>query len=227
MASRSDGFALLRVSAPALLGLLMGCSDGGIDFVRPDFDDLLDESLALRDDFESLDPARPEDLPTTGVASYDGVLVMETDDDQTLAGEMSVNVDFGDARDPISGEVSDIVDEDAGRYDGTLDVSDSRLDREGTLLEGPVFSADLGGTLVDPDGVEQDVDADLNGSFAGSENDAISHVGGFTEGESCAGEDCVGFDGAFVLERTGGLDISGDVDGGPLGAVQGDGSDGL
>ncbi|TNC73756.1 hypothetical protein [Rubellimicrobium roseum] len=192
-----------RRGAVALLCLLAGCSGGSGGGGEPlrSYEDLADEALALADEIKAMDTVPGEDLPVSGKARYEGIMAVTVEDGSRLAGAMEMEVDFGDASDPVSGRVSNIVSSDEERYGGSLALSDSRLDRTADGDVDPTLVADLGGTVTGPDDRTTRVEADIWGSFGG---EGASHAGGFVGGRACTAGDCQGLDGAFILEPPGG-----------------------
>lgn len=192
---------------PLTLGLLAGCSgssddseDGptGFDAVEARADRLVNE-------IQDLGYTDPASLPTSGAATYEGVVGLdlasvpnETLQGQDVAGDLELTVNFASAGDQVTGTASDFVGVDDADWDGTLIIDDGSLDRSAEPGAEPVFTAEMAGVITSEDGTDWTVDTGLTGSFAGDDH---SHVLGTVDGSACAASDCTVVDGGFVGER--------------------------
>lgn len=144
------------------------------------FDEYVSEALDLDDDIAGLPFDEPAGLPTTGNASYDGVIGAivgaGTIDEVSVAGDLELTVQF--AQNSITGNVTDIVDEFDGRYAGTLNITDGIIDRDVDLVTDFTFVADMSGNLTNPAGGPVSVDALLRGDFFGSGQYIAGEVSG-------------------------------------------------
>lgn len=200
------------VDSRAWLGALMatamvaGCSGGGSDGSVEDMDgtgpsnsatltELVDEANTLADRALYMEDTSAADLPTSGTASYDGVMMVSTSDGNALIGDLDLSVDFGASNDPISGSVTGLVDRDEGRWGGSLDVDDGTLNRDTGGF--PTWAANLEGTVVSPTETDYEVDGQVEGGFGRSD---ASFIGGELTGEACAG-DCVSIEGFLLADR--------------------------
>lgn len=157
------------VALAAALTLAACSSDGGFDGfgeAEPSFADL----QGLREDID--DPSSltfaldPQDVPTSGSASFGGVMQIETEGTGGLPaemlGELDLRLDFGSPGNLVSGTAGGFVAEDGERLDGQLALSggdrgsDAAFD--GTGLEG---------TLTGEDGAEFGFAGSLEGVLKG------------------------------------------------------------
>ncbi len=191
----------------AALGALAGCSDGNGGSEPPPsvtdagYDVAFDEAVALFDEATAAGLTPLDALPTSGSATYDGVMYLDTgfvepgpDGDNELLGDLRIGIDFGNPRDAVTGRVTDFVDEDDQRYAGTLTLSNGDL----APREDPVLIADMDGTLTAPDGTDYAIEADLGADFFGEDHEFV--VGG-VGGEACGGGSCTDLEGGFTAER--------------------------
>lgn len=194
----------------AALAALAGCSDGSTSgnggsepppVTAAGFDVAFDEAVALFEEATDAGFTPPEALPTSGSATYDGVMYLDTgfvepgpDGNHELLGDLRIGIDFGNPQDAVTGRVTDFVDEDDQRYAGTLTLSNGDL----ALTDDPALVADMDGTLTAPDGTDYDIEAGLGADFYGEDHEFV--VGG-VGGEACGGGSCTDLEGGFTAER--------------------------
>lgn len=199
-----DGRAWL--GALVATAMVAGCSGGGGNGPVEETDgtsssssatltELVDEANTLADQALYMEDTSAADLPTSGTASYDGVMMVSTSDGNALIGDLDLSVDFGASNDPISGSVTGLVERDEGRWGGSLNVDNSVLDRE--TSGSPTWTANLEGTVTNPTDTAYEVDGQVEGGFGRSD---ASFIGGELTGEACAG-DCVSMEGFLLADR--------------------------
>jgi hypothetical protein len=185
-------------------GSLSACSSGGSGGSSddpPTFSELEAEGDVLAGQIEALDYTDPSSLPTSGSAQYNGVMGVYVGDEENggiIAGDLRLDVAFSGA-DPITGRVTNLVDQDNTRYQGQLNISGSDLDRTIDPDLEYTYVAGLAGSVSDPaDGAVYNVNGDLFGDFFGSN---YSHTGGDVEGTVCSAGDCLDMYGLFGARR--------------------------
>ncbi len=197
------GLRLLTLCALAACG--EGSSDGdGDDGSR--FDELEARSDELLNEVQDLGYADPASLPTTGAATYEGVvgLNFESIPDDTLqgydmAGDLEMTVNFAGAGDRITGTADGFAGVDGEGFDGALIIDDGSIERDADPdAEEYTFGADMAGELTGEDGTGWIVDTGLQGNFAGEDH---SHAFGEVAGTGCTDSGCTAVDGGFVAER--------------------------
>jgi hypothetical protein len=110
----------------------------------------------------------PTTLPTSGGATYDGLMSLEQ-----IVGEMTMTTDF--ANDAISGSMTNFIDEDDSAISGTLTISsasDGGIDRTVDTATAYTFTAELTGELSDEDGAYTIVSVIL-GDFTGPDQEYV------------------------------------------------------
>ncbi len=201
MSLAGRGFALLMVCALAACGETDddGDNDGNA------FESLEARSDALTNEVQDLAFTDPSALPTTGTATYEGVvgLNLESVPDETLqgydlAGELEMTVNFAGAGDAITGRADEFVGIDGEEFAGALIIDDGSLDRDADLSSEYTFGADLAGELTGEDGTSRTFDTEMLGDFAGSDH---SHAFGVVGGTACTDTACTLVEGGFVGER--------------------------
>lgn len=199
MTSAGRGLALLMLSVLAACG----SSDDGDDGAG--FDELEARSDELRNEVQDLSFTDPSSLPTTGAATYEGVvgLNLESIPDDTLqgydmAGELEMTVNFAGAGDEVTGKADNFVGVDGEEFDGALIIDDGSIDRTADPETGNTFGAQMAGELTAEDGTSWTVDTGLEGDFAGADQ---SHAFGEVTGSACTDSACTEVDGGFVAAR--------------------------
>ncbi len=99
-------------------------------------------------------------MPTTGTADYDGFLRFDAppaSGANVVYGVLEMQVDFAPAAGAVTGQVSDMVDNNELAWTGTLAITSATpvtIDRlaDPSAPGGYVFYADLNGTLAGPGG---------------------------------------------------------------------------
>lgn len=190
------------IGALAAAGLVTGCSDGGSGSdanASPTYGELSDQAGALEDRTENLPLTDPSVLPTSGSASYDGVIGLVSDGaggaPEDFAGELTLNVDF--RRDDLSGQATNFVTAGEERLDGTLAITGGDIARGTDPELEPTYAFDMGGTLSDTDGDDYRVDATGVGAFLGEDAEATF---GFVGGEMISKNGTASLGGAYVAD---------------------------
>lgn len=195
------GLALLALCA------LVACGEDSDDASEDGgrFDDLEARSDGLLNEVQDLGATDLASLPTTGAATYEGVvgLNFEAIPDGTLqgydmAGDLEMTVNFAGAGDQVTGRADGFVGLDGEEFDGALIIDEGHLDRGAGVEADYAFGADMAGELTGADGTSWIVDTGLQGNFAGEDH---SHAFGDLEGTGCAEAACAGVSGGFVAER--------------------------
>lgn len=203
MTNAGRGLALLMLCALAACG--DGDGDGEDGEGASGFDELEARSDGLLNEVEDLSYTDPSTLPTTGAATYDGVvgLNFEAMPDRTLqgydmAGELEMTVNFAGAGDQITGSADNFVGLGGEEFSGALIIDDGRIDRSADLEAEYTYGAEMAGELTAEDGTGWTVDTALDGDFAGRDH---SHAFGDVTGSACAASACTEVNGGFVAER--------------------------
>ena len=165
-----------RYLALALVaGGVSACSDGaGGSDDAPSFDELVSEGLALEERYEDSSLTSVADMPTSGSATYDGVVGYSTstsDPDAIIANpetvsSLTLTADFGSS--DISGRAYDFQNADGSDVSGDLEIT-------GGSISGNEFGANIDGTLNQA-GTTISYDGELAGGFV--DEDAGAVVGG-------------------------------------------------
>lgn len=175
----------VQASALAVMAVLMtGCASGGGDeTTRNAYDSYIAQLSDLRSDLGTLSPLDVSELPTSGSASYTGVVGfgvrMEQATDTSMAGAMELSVDFGGSGD-ITGRIHDVAanelrltGEDIGPVEGELRIVNGTIERNPIDPRfDPHFTADVEGTLTDDLGPLV-FDATIDGRFVGEDAQMI------------------------------------------------------
>ncbi len=173
-----------------------GSSTGGGTNPSASFADIAAGGLALADEIATIPYTDPTTLPAQGSASYDGFIGVDVGNAATVAGDLTLNANFGS--DQVSGSASNFFDEAENAYGGTLDITQGTVDRGADTRFDFTFTADLTGDLTDTDGAVIEVDADIEGDFTGTD---YQYVEGFVSGTATVDGEPAFFDGEFVGER--------------------------
>lgn len=175
--------------------LLAGCSGGGGGgTATPSLSFTEIEALAaeLGEEIDGLDVTAPEDIPSQGSATYEGVgrfaLGDASDDGDEILSQMTLNVDF--ASEDLDGRFYNNRLRDHGRLRGDIDISD------GQIVDG-LLTAEAEGRLREGD-LRHDVSADLLGVFY---DDDAGYVGGLATGEITTDDEARDLIGAFLGEE--------------------------
>lgn len=190
------------LGALAAAGLAAGCSDSGSGSdadASPTYAELSEQVEVLEDRTENLLLTDPSSLPTSGSASYDGVIGLGSDGSggapKDFAGELTLNVDF--SRDDLSGQATNFVTAGEERLDGTLAITTGDIARGTDPKLEPTYAFDMGGTLSDADGDDYRVDATGVGAFLGEDADATF---GFVGGEMTSAGGTASLGGAYLAD---------------------------
>lgn len=155
--------------------------------------------LDLTDAAITLGFTDPASLPTSGSANYLGVMGVAVDpgspDAITAIGALEMTVQFGS--DSLSGRVTDVIDEDDGRYQGTLSITNGDINRAADVTSEFTYFADLDGTLVSPDGQSLTVDALMAGDLLGPGSYTEGGVSGFVTSANGTSS----LEGGYIAER--------------------------
>ena len=202
----------MRKTTPVVASIclisLAGCQAGGAAD-RPTYDALFSEFNTIDSQIDRRNIAAmtdPSTLPTTGGASYTGVLGVNlpaSAGDTSLIGDMAMTANFGNSS--ISGGVDNFVDTGEQQYDGNLTITNGTIFRGADLNSQFTFVADLEGTLANQTGGLFTFNMDLLGDFyAGSTSDNTAFVAGEMNGsvDTPGGQvDYTGTDTYFVAQR--------------------------
>jgi hypothetical protein len=202
MTDAGRGLALLVLCALAACG---ESSDDGDGEEGERFDEIEARSDGLLNEVQDLSYTDPASLPTTGAATYEGVVGLdfeaipgETLQGYDMAGDLEMTVNFAGAGDRITGTADGFVGIDGEEFDGALIIDDGSLDRDADVESEYTFGADMAGELTGEDGTGWIVDTGLQGDFAGEDH---SHAFGDVAGTGCTEAACTEVSGGFVAER--------------------------
>ncbi|MFU8863304.1 MAG: transferrin-binding protein-like solute binding protein [Rhodobacterales bacterium] len=199
--------SILSIVAIATLSACGGSSTGPSSFTtagtpppaasnQAAFDERVSRGLALVDKYE--DASVTAVMPTSGSASYSGLAgfsdVRNFDVEDVLAtADVSMTANFTAGGGTVSGDISNFlaINEDNTQieaYSGSLQISG------GTII-GSNLVANVGGTLVDPEGAFS-VTGNMQGEFLGAGAEALR-----AEMELLDTEDNEQFYGLLIAER--------------------------
>ena len=154
---------------------------------------------ALQSTYSTSDFTSIEDLPASGVSTYNGYLSARYGNEpgvptSMLVGHMTIDVDFDRTAEMISGEAHSFLDQDSNRLTGTLMLSGGVFDNTNPGGEDATFRFEADGDLIDAQSRQLGVEMTFNGDFYGSEGDALAGdvfggvtVDGAMDPESLAG----------------------------------------
>jgi len=142
-------------------------------------------------------------IPQSGNASYAGFVygtLANTNDSLTdsLIGELSISVVFGSSFTTLSGNITDVVDQDGDPMTGTLDLSSGQFDRSGSPNADSTIGITVSGNLTDDTAQTLLIDGRLEGDFLGTGHPAI---GGEFLGSVTSNGISQNLDGGFIAER--------------------------
>lgn len=174
------------IPALVMMAALAGCGggSGGGGGTPSSYGDYVRANIDLRRDREVLPPFDIADLPTTGSATYAGYsgfgIRMRTSEQTALFGRIELTTSFSGAGD-VTGRISDIYSngnvysrENAGPVRGELTISNGSFDRSPIDPRfNPHFTADISGTLTEPDRTEI-YSGTLDGRFSGEDREMVS-----------------------------------------------------
>ena len=167
----------------------------------PQFDSYADYDSfgqSLANASASLGFTDPSTLPTSGSATYDGVLglVFEpgTTAESSAIGTMQMNVLFGE--NDITGNVTDFIDDSNRAYQGTLTINNGDIDRGADVEFEFTYFADLGGQLTGPSGT-MTIDAIMAGDLLGPG----TYTEGVLSGFSTDNQGTSPIEGGYIGER--------------------------
>lgn len=163
-------FALAAAAALTLAACGGSSSGNGVPGFAS-FDDGVDRYGALLDAILENEPTSPSDIPTSGDASYLGVIGLNPINDQSdvVIGGVNVKVDF-DAGE-LSGNAGNFRAADNTPRQGSLRLEDGQLRRSGDVV---VATMDIRGS-VELQGELRGVNADGSAIFVG---DDATYLGG-------------------------------------------------
>ena len=173
--------------ALATVGAVSACSGGG---GANGFSAREDAAIALRNQLAEFDISEASAIPTTGDATYEGLIGYEQADFAVI-GDLLVGFNF--QSNAISGNASNFLDSDGVRYQGSLALSNGNIDRTADPDTDFQFEADLGGDLQ-AGGQTFTVDSTLVGDFLGPQREGIA---GFVFGEIDGPDGTIFVDGEF------------------------------
>lgn len=192
---------ILRGAGPIVSALVLAsCGGSGGENSGTGMEFSFAAAIAQAEAFESatsnLDYTDPSTLPTSGSFTYDGVLGVTLDDGSGVAGQMTLNIEFGS--DDVFGKVRNIVDDSEAIYQGRLKITGGSIDRAvDPSSDDFTFKANLGGTVTSLEG-ETTVDGMIFGDFLG---DDYQYVIGNVSGTATTPEGLTDIDGSFGGER--------------------------
>lgn len=157
-----------------------GSGSGSQTLVAPEFADLetvRGESLDILAEFATLGRASADDVPTSGSATYSGVVTITDENggglNASVIGGMALAVDFGND-DSVSAVAENFFDADGTAVAGSLAADNQSLDRSGSIpgttliLEGQLSDVGVGDDVAD-----FDYRAEVSGIFLGSNLEGI------------------------------------------------------
>lgn len=171
----------------------------------PKFFELENSAEDLFSKYDSAEFSDESMIPFSGTADYDGPFLFDLSDyygeDRSIAGEGDLSFDFsrGDA---LSGTISNFVREDETEVSGTIELSNSEIDRSSgsfssSSYEGTV-EANLTGILQDQEGETITITGELIGDFRGPNREGlIGEAGGIFTVDGQGYE----WDGEFYTEQ--------------------------
>lgn len=181
---------MMGLSAIAAAATLSACSSSA------SFEDMTASHAALVSTYENAEPTAVENMPTTGTATYEGNASFETSDGaqdpnpEQWESKLVLDADF--AASTISGEMTNVTPNEGEAAEGSIGITNG-------AISGNTMTAELDGTLTDPDGIDFTVEGEMSGKFRG---DAAATVGGEFFGTATAGDDTVAIqNGEFVAEK--------------------------
>ena len=137
----------------------------------------------------------PTTLPTSGGATYDGLMSLEN-----LVGEMTMTADFAD--DAISGSVTNFIIDDDTAVLGTLDIGSGAIDRTADTDTAYTFAADLTGELsIEEEDGAYDIVGTILGDFTGPDHEYVEGSVIGTANHTINEEDTNDFSGHFGGEQ--------------------------
>ena len=170
----------LALAAPAILALA-ACGANSVNFggADTDFDELVNEAIALTGQVDSLDPTDTLD-DFEGTASYNGVAVIADDffaSDEGIIGDVAMSVNFDTAT--LSGNVDSFystpLDGEVPEDTATGEGVPGALTLSATAL-GTAFLMDVDGNIT-LDGIGQAVSGTLDSGFLGDAGQIIVGAG--------------------------------------------------
>lgn len=181
----------LILPAVVALSALAACGGGGSSSdpaPAPTPADAVVRAKALNTEYAATTATVAAAMPVTGQASYTGAAVFGKGTDMdallqapTMSGDMALNADF--ATGTVTGGIDNFRDAANAPVSGQMTVS-------GAQIAGAVLGGDLAGTVGG-----KDVNAQMSGSFLGTDAEAVRGV--IADGAGAAGA----FNGAFIVAR--------------------------
>lgn len=154
--------------AALLVAGLSACNGSGTNLPELTDAELEARVDGLTDSLDDVEDVTPfASLPTTGDATYEGVIVFADDFDNSITGPAEVGVDFADGA--FSGVGGNFLDQDGADAPGTIDITDGIIMNDGgdamveARFEGEVT---VGDTVVT-------IDLPAVGGFGGTEADVL------------------------------------------------------
>lgn len=179
------------------LAILAACGGGGGGVTdRAVSATALDETLA------GLDASDPQRLPTSGRAQYLGYMRanLPTEDNGArldYLGNLTLDVNFGAARDEVAGLATGFTASGGKRLDGKLAITAGDLYRDTDPTVNYTFTGDVDGRLTQGNRGFI-IDAEIEGEFAGRDQTAVRGLL-FGDVTGPDGQDI--FDGTFAATR--------------------------
>lgn len=187
----------LRFLPAVALVALVACESTDDLFQSP-YDADEDRFNTLINDISNRAPTDPRSLPTSGSASYDGVLGFNTRLDgsrQSVLGDLDLTSDF--RNNEVFGTAGDFHTE-ADRTVGGLLTIDNGVIRRGPNAQNTIGGAGVRGVLTSPGGDTLTYQGTMNGNFYGAN---WVYVGGTLRGTVDDGVRINNADGSFAAQR--------------------------
>ena len=178
-----------------------GGGGGGGGAAPTQFDALFNEAEELASQFELAGFSDPSNIPTSGSAQFEGVVLLQLSDTTDRIFDRAacrVNIDVTFDGSTIVGSAQSFVDGNGIGIAGQLDISSGTIDRMGDPNVEATVGFEMSGQLTDNLIGEVDFALDFDGDFFGDQLDAL---GGSISGIATAGstEQLVG--GALISEK--------------------------
>lgn len=158
-----------------------------------DFNDL--EQLIARETVSGLTPATLlTNARFSGLVNYTEVDPETAGENHRLIGDVTIIVTLSESADSLTGTFENFIDQDGVTLDGTVRITNGRIERGADTRLDYSYSAQLVGELRTEDGIVRSVQGGLDGDFRGvtlnhasgnsflvlrMENDATRHSGSF------------------------------------------------
>ena len=178
--------------------ILTACGGGGAGSVT----DRAASANALDAKLAGINVSNPQQLPTSGRAQYNGYMRanLPTEDNGArlnYLGDLTLDVNFGAARDEVAGQATGFTNGGGKRLDGSVAITGGDLYRDTDPAVNYTFTGDVGGRLTQGNRAFV-IDAEIEGEFRGRDQDAVRGLL-FGDVTGPDGQDI--FDGTFAATR--------------------------